>query len=45
MCLLALPCRVTAHAVQVKDQPKPKTTLLMKFDQSVLDRERRQPQT
>ena len=36
-------CRVTAHFVAVKDQPKPKTTILMKFDPSVMQREQRMP--
>ena len=34
-------CRVTAHFVPVKGQPKPKTTILMKFDAAVLAREHR----
>eukprot|EP00887_Chlorella_sp_A99_P007490 scaffold2.g7490.t1 len=37
------PARVTAHFVQVPGQAKPKTTLLMKFEPSVLERERRLP--
>lgn len=40
MCCL---CRVTAHFVAVKGAPKPKTTILMKFDSSVLLREQRLP--
>ena len=32
-------CRVKAHFVPVKGQPKPKTTILMKFDAAVLARE------
>ncbi|CAK0762156.1 hypothetical protein CVIRNUC_002928 [Coccomyxa viridis] len=35
------PARVTAHFVPVKGQPKPKTTILMKFDAAVLAREHR----
>ncbi|EIE20891.1 TRAPP I complex [Coccomyxa subellipsoidea C-169] len=35
--------RVTAHFVPVKGQPKPKTTILMKFDGTVLAREHRLP--
>lgn len=35
------PARVTAHFVQVKDQPKPKTTILIKFDASVVARDKR----
>lgn len=38
-----LSCRVTAHFVPVKGQPKPKTTILMKFDGTVLAREHRLP--
>lgn len=35
--------RVTAHNVAVKGAPRPKTTILMKFDSSVLLREQRLP--
>lgn len=35
------PARVTAHAVQVEGQPKPRTTILMKFEPSVMQREQR----
>ena len=35
--------RVTVHFVPVKGQPKPKTTILMKFDAAVLAREHRLP--
>lgn len=34
-------CRVTAHHVAVDGQPRPRTTLLMKFDPEVLQREAR----
>lgn len=37
------PARVTAHFVAVKGAPRPKTTILMKFDSSVLLREQRLP--
>ena len=40
-CFIA--CRVTAHFVPVKGQAKPKTTILMKFEPLVLQRERRSP--
>lgn len=33
------PARVTAHFVPVPGQPRPKTTILMKFDASVLQRD------
>lgn len=36
-------CRVTAHFVPVKGQSKPKTTILMKFDTAVMQREQRLP--
>lgn len=39
------PARVTAHFVPVKGQAKPKTTFLMKFDASVLQREARPTQS
>ena len=48
-CALVLPevyyllCRVTAHFVPVKGMAKPKTTILMKFEPSVLSREGRMP--
>jgi hypothetical protein len=42
-CCLPAACRVTAHSVPVKDQPRPKTTILIKFDASVLAREQRLP--
>ena len=32
--------RVTAHFVPVKGQAKPKTTILMKFDPSVVQRDK-----
>ncbi|KAH7623929.1 hypothetical protein Ndes2526B_g01179 [Nannochloris sp. 'desiccata'] len=35
------PARVTAHFVQVEGHPRPRTTILMKFDQSVMQREQR----
>lgn len=35
--------RVTAHFVPVKGQSKPKTTILMKFDTAVMQREQRLP--
>ena len=35
--------RVSAHFVAVKGQAKPKTTILMKFEASVLQRESRLP--
>ena len=42
--VLCLWCfRVTAHFVAVKGAPRPKTTILMKFDSSVLLREQRLP--
>ena len=36
-------CRVTAHFVPIAGQPRPKTTILMKFDASVLQRDLRLP--
>ena len=36
--MLKLPCRVTAHFVPVPGQTKPKTTILMKFDEAVIQR-------
>ncbi len=33
--------RVTAHSVEVEGQSRPKTTILMKFDASVMARESR----
>lgn len=35
--------RVTAHYVPVEGQPRPKTTILMKFEASVMAREGRLP--
>lgn len=35
------PARVTAHFVPVKDEARPKTTILMKFDPLTLEREAR----
>ena len=35
--------RVSAHFVAVKGQAKPKTTILMKFEPAVLQRESRLP--
>lgn len=35
--------RVSAHYVTVKGQAKPKTTILMKFEAAVLQRESRLP--
>lgn len=35
------PCRVTAHFVSVPGQPRPRTTLLIKFDAEVMQREAR----
>mmetsp|Transcript_6631 Transcript_6631/g.19116 ORF Transcript_6631/g.19116 Transcript_6631/m.19116 type:complete len:197 (+) Transcript_6631:324-914(+) len=37
------PARVTAHSVEVEGQARPKTTILMKFDASVMAREARMP--
>ena len=37
---VALACRVTAHFVPVKGMAKPKTTILMKFEPSVMSRSR-----
>ena len=34
---------MTVHFVPVKGQPKPKTTILMKFEAAVLAREQRLP--
>ncbi|KAK9835153.1 hypothetical protein WJX81_001806 [Elliptochloris bilobata] len=39
------PARVSAHFVAVKGQAKPKTTILVKFEPSVLQRESRLPNT
>lgn len=39
------PARVTAHFVQVKDQPRPKTTILIKFEPAVVQRDKRAPAT
>jgi trafficking protein particle complex subunit 5 len=33
------PCRVSSHFVQIEGQPKPRTTILMKFEPAVLQRE------
>jgi trafficking protein particle complex subunit 5 len=35
------PARVTAHFVAVEGQSRPKTTVLMKFDPEVVEREKR----
>lgn len=41
--LSLLVCRVTAHNVPVKGAPRPKTTILMKFEAAVMVREQRLP--
>ena len=41
--MVSVCCRVTVHFVPVKGQPKPKTTILMKFEAAVLAREQRLP--
>ena len=44
-CNFGFRCRVTAHFVAIKGQARAKTTFLMKFDASVLQREHRLPQS